>query len=296
MKYFPLLLLLLAGLTACSSGDEIPATAETDSADTTPRIVSLNGTLTELLYDFGYGDQLVGVDVTSSYPPAVNKVPKLGHVSQLNVEGLLALHPTLVFVAAEVKDKPALKTLADAGITVVPVEMHPTLDNAAHAAAVLAEHLPIAPEKIGHYNAAIAADKEALAQTLATAGDTRPRVLFIYARGARQLMVAGTGTEAAAIIELAGGDNAIQSFSDFKPLTPEALVEAAPEVILMFSSGLASLDGKDGLANIPGVGQTPAYRNDRIVAMDGHYLLGFGPRAAKAAKELAQQIHAPLTK
>ena len=74
-------------------------------------------------------------------------------------------------------------------------------------------------------------------------------------------------------------------------MTPESLVEANPDVILMFTSGLASLDGKEGLSQIPGINQTPAYQNDRIVAMDGHYLVSFSSRAGQAALELAQQIH-----
>lgn len=296
MKFFPaytfLLLLLLLG---CGPAERSTDTTET-SGQATHRIISLNGTLTELLYDLGYGDQVVGVDVTSSYPPAVAEVPKLGHISQLNVEGLLALQPTLVFVDAEAEDKPALKTLADAGVTIVPVAKEARLDNAVRAAKTLADHLPVAPEAIADYAASLDAGRSSLAATLAGSGPAKPRVLFLYARGAGRLMVAGTGTEAAAMIELAGGENAIQSFADFKPLTPEALVEAAPEVILMFTSGLASLDGRAGLAGIPGIRETPAFRQDRIIAMDGHYLLGFGPRAVEAANELATKIHQPATK
>ena len=296
MKLLPILFLLFVGLSSCSPAAESAAADSEPGTSDTHRIVSLSGTLTELLYDLDFGDQLVGVDVTSTYPSAVNDVPKLGHVSQLNVEGLLALHPTLVFVAEEAKDKPALKTLADAGITIVPVTMYPTLDNAARAATVLARHLSIDEQKIAEYTAGIEKDKRELEEKLAANEGERPRVLFIYARGAKQLMVAGTDTEAAAIIELAGGENAIQSFSEFKPLTPEALVEAAPDFILMFTSGLASLDGKDGFANIPGISQTPAFQHDQIIAMDGHYLLGFGPRAAKAVGELAGKLHNRISK
>jgi iron complex transport system substrate-binding protein len=299
MKFILPFLLLVAGFTACAPADEPTTSQPVTSQPATSqseRIISLGGTLTELLFDLGYGDQLVGVDVTSSYPSEVSKVPKLGHVSKLNVEGLLALRPTLVFVDADQQENAALTTLASAGIKVVHVPSQPTLDNAARAARFLAYHLDIPSVKVEKYTAKILADSLALAQTLAAETDEKPRVLFIYARGAKQLMVAGAETEASAMIELAGGENAITSFADFKPLTPEALVEAAPEVILMFASGLASLDGKAGLSNIPGISQTPAFKNDRIVAMDGHYLLGFGPRAAQAANDLAIALYPAQTK
>lgn len=104
-------------------------------------------------------------------------------------------------------------------------------------------------------------------------------------------MVGGTTTSANDMIEMVGGQNAITSFEDFAALTPEALLEAAPDVILMFESGLASLDGLEGLGQIPGMAEVPAYKNGRVITMDGHYLLGFGPRAAQAALELATQLH-----
>src|SRR5699024_9681815 len=56
--------------------------------------------------------------------------------------------------------------------------------------------------------------------------DHKPKVLFIYARGAGTMMVAGKDTQMQSIIELAGGQNAVSEFKDFKPLTAEALVEA----------------------------------------------------------------------
>jgi iron complex transport system substrate-binding protein len=286
------ILLLLAGLTACAPTDQsVERAPGADAPETVERIVSLSGTLTELLYDLGFEDQLVGIDVTSTYPAAANTVPKLGHVSRLNVEALLELHPSLVFVDADQSETLALATLSDAGIKIVAVPSWPTLDNAFRAAKVLAEHLNISAEKVADYAEGIKIDSQTLAKTLAGSSGEKPRVLFIYARGAKQLMVAGADTEAAAMIKLSGGQNAITSFADFKPLTPEALVEAAPDVILMFESGLKSLDGKIGLENVPGISQTPAYQNDRIVAMDGHYLLGFGPRAARAANELAKALY-----
>lgn len=295
MRLFISLLLACGVLAACQPADNIATTIAQEATPTKARIVSLSGTLTELLYDLDYGDQIVGVDVTSTFPSAAASLPKLGHVRQLNVEGVLELQPTLIFIDADVADNAAIRTLGEAGIEIVPVPSTPTLDNAAKAAEVIGEHLVISDKFLADYQDKIHKDSLALAEVLSATTST-PRTLFIYARGAKQLMVAGADTEASAMIELAGGTNAITSFKDFKPLTPESLVEAAPDVILMFTSGLASLDGKAGLANIPGIDQTPAYKNDRIIAMDGHYLLGFGPRAAKAAKELARSLHNNTTK
>ncbi|MEM9527240.1 MAG: ABC transporter substrate-binding protein, partial [Bacteroidota bacterium] len=102
MKLLLPLFVLLFGLVSCGPAETTPITQESAAEDNQAeeRIISLSGSLTELLYDLGYAEQVVGVDVTSVYPPEVNNVPKLGHVSKLNVEGLLELKPTMVVVDA----------------------------------------------------------------------------------------------------------------------------------------------------------------------------------------------------
>ena len=94
-----------------------------------------------------------------------------------------------------------------------------------------------------------------------------------------------------AIIEMAGGVNAVQGFENFMPLTSESLVEANPDAVLMFSSSVQSLEGDQGVLDIPGMRQTNAGRNNAIIAMDGPMLSSFGPRLGQAAKELNEHLH-----
>ena len=110
-------------------------------------------------------------------------------------------------------------------------------------------------------------------------------------------MVGGRNTSVDAMINLVGAKNAAAGLEDFKPLTPEALLETAPDIILMFSEGLASLQdeqrsAEDALFALPALEMTPAAQNKRVITMDGQYLSGFGPRASAAALELAQKIYA----
>ncbi len=257
----------------------------------TLRIVSLSGFLTETLYDLGLGDQIIGRDITSVYPEQVSKVPALGHVTKLNVEAILEMNPDYILAEKEEMEKStSLGQLKNAGISIIGVESSLYFDNALKASKTLDSHFDIGKTKIEELEARIRQDSLKLVETLSKFED-KPRVLFIYARGAGRLLVGGTHTGAAAIIEKAGGVNALQSFEDYIALMPESLVEAQPDVILMFKSGLASLDGKEGLSQIPGITETPAYKNDRVIAMDGHYLISFSSRVGQAANELAQLIH-----
>jgi iron complex transport system substrate-binding protein len=103
--------------------------------------------------------------------------------------------------------------------------------------------------------------------------------------------VSGSGTSSESMIELAGGVNAVTGFTNYKPLTAEGVVAAAPDVILLTSRGLESAGGVDALLKQPGLALTPAGKARRVVAMDDLYLLGFGPRLGQAVKELCGKLH-----
>ena len=261
-----------------------------DNSVEAKRIISLSGFLTEVLFDLGYGEQIVGTDITSAYPIETDSIPKLGHISQLNAEAILALKPDYIFVEkSQMNRTEVFIQLKDAGIKIIPITTSRHLNNAVNAANQLKNNLDIEEERIEAMAKKIETDSLELIEILSNTTE-KPKVLFIYARGAGNLSVGGTGTTAEAIIQRTGGQNAITSFESFKPLTPEALIETAPDVILIFSSGLASLDGKAGLAQIKGIPQTPAYKNNRIIAMDGHELTSFGPRVGETAIILAKRL------
>lgn len=267
--------------------------SSTQQADTSStgyeRIVSLSGAITETLYTLGHGDKVVGVDRTSTYPAEARALPHLGHISQLNVEGILGLSPDVIIAEASEKESAALKQLEQSGIEIVFIDKPNTMDAPLQMATAIAEKLGDPEEKLSVLTEKINAEQAQLAALVAN-GSQRPRVLFIYARGKGNLSVAGTNTSAETIITAAGGQNAITEFEGFKTLSTEGLIQAQPDVILMFESGLRSLNGAEELLAIPGMSQTPAGQNRRIIAMDGHYLLGFGPRANAAALELAQKL------
>lgn len=260
------------------------------------RIVSLSGTITELLFECGMGDKLVGVDVTSTYPEAAQELTNLGHTRQLNAEAILALKPTMILVDEQNAENKVLETIRNAGIDIHAISIPQQLDGILTAVKELETitektiDTKELADKIANNTAAI--------EALKAAQTTKPKVLFIYARGAQTMMVAGTNTFAEKMIEIAGGESVVKEFESFKPLTPEALIQYQPDAILMFTSGLESLadetqelSGAELLFGMPGMEQTPAGKNKKVITMDGLYLSGFGPRSSDAALELAKQLY-----
>lgn len=252
------------------------------------KIVSVNGTVSEILAGIGLEKNIVGTDVTSNYPASLKAKPKVGHNRNLSAEGIIALQPDVVTgITTEVKPELATQ-LKSAGIKLVLFNQIFSADGTRQLIREVAKAFgkPQGAEPL------IQKLNTELAGAAKTAKvKTKPKVLFIYARGTGTMMVAGEGTQMQNIIQMAGGTNAVSGFNDFKPLTPEALVGANPDVILLFSSGMQSLGGAAGLLNVQGVAQTNAGKNKRFVTMDGELLSSFGPRLGQAVTELAQKIN-----
>ena len=248
------------------------------------RIVSLNGAISEILCALGVEQQIVGVDVTSTYPASLQQKPTVGHNRNISAEGVLALNPTLV-LALESQLTPQLEAqLRSAGVKTVLLKQafsfQGVRDMVKNVAAEVGA-IPQAAAVLADYDQAVAAlDVSPLSQ----------KVLFIYARGAGTLLVSGTGTSVDKVIALAGASNAVTDFSDFKPLSAESLVGADPDVILMFDHGLQSMGGVAGLLKVPGVAQTRAGQQKKIITMDGELLAGFSLRLPQAISELHHKI------
>lgn len=249
------------------------------------RIVSANGTLSEILVGLGLEKQIVGVDVTSTYPASLEKLPKIGHNRSIAAEGILALNPDVIVYTDQSMLSPAVvKQLNSSGKKLVAFKHEYSKEGT----------IRLIREVGAYFNAHAQAEKmvKALQADLAKipAPANPKKLLFIYARGTGTLMVSGSGTSLDKMFALTGHKNAVSGFADFKPLTAESLITANPDVLVLFSSGLESLEGMDGLLKVPGVANTNAGRNRKIVTMDGQLLTGFGPRLGKAAIELSLKV------
>lgn len=273
--------ILLAGVSCKKEDSKVATTPETKSEKpvSNQRIVSISGGITEIVVALGHAKEIVGIDVTSTYPETLkNTAEELGHVRSMTIEPLLALNPSLI-VASDKDINPDLLTKIKAsGIKSELFNQEFTIDGTKKLIDQVAKAL-------GNTNQQALFDKIDADIKQIKPIAKKPKVLFIYARG-NMMMVGGKNTPMAKIIEIAGGENAANDFEDFKPLTPEAVVQSNPDVLLFFSSGLQGSGGIDGALKMPGVPQTNAGKNKKVIAMDGGLLSSFGPRVGEAAASL----------
>lgn len=284
-EFVKLLICLTLGVFAAAC-----TTTKSESAPSVEtRIVTVGGAATEIVYALGAGDKIVGVDTSSIFPEAAMKLPQVGYQRTLSAEGVLSLKPTLLIVLPEAGPPTAIEQIENAGVKITRVGNESSIDGTKMKIRQISEALN-RKEKGEEIIKQLETDLSE-AEKIVAAKNSKPKVVFVYSRGAGAAQVGGRGTPADAIIRMAGGENAITEFAEYKPLTPEALIAAQPDVILLPTRALASLGGIEGVLNLPGVQETPAGVNKKIVTIEDMLLLGFSPRLGQGVKELCEKIH-----
>jgi iron complex transport system substrate-binding protein len=259
------------------------------------RVVSVGGALTEIVFMLEAGNNLVGVDSTSIYPSSATTLPNVGYARQLSAEGVLSLRPSHVLATEEAGPPAVLRQIAAAGprMTTLPANhryvglrqrvlgVGRVLERNETAQLVL-EQLDSTWETVR---------RQVTAQTAHSLA--RPvRVMFVLAHSPAQVLVAGAFTAAQAMLSYAGATNAVQGFKGYKPLTPEGLIAAQPDCLLVTEQGLQAAGGFEALLKLPGLEHTPAGRSQAVITMDALRLLGFGPRMPEAVLALHQALQA----
>lgn len=265
-------------------------------AEKAPRIVSIGSSLTEIIYALGAEKLLVGVDSTSLYPREARDLPQVGYMRALSAEGVLALKPTLILATTAAGPATTLDQLRSTGIEVLVLPDRYDYDSVIAKIAAIGKVTGKSAEAegmIARGRAEMEALSARLAARLAKAGN-RPRVLFLLSMGGGAPQAAGRDTAADGIIKLAGGVNAIDGYSGYRPLTPEAVIASRADFVLVTRQTVDALGGIKAILDQPALSRTPAGRDGKVLQFDTLLLLGFGPRTPQAAAELASALHPDL--
>lgn len=252
------------------------------------RIVCLGGTVSEIVYELGVGDQIVGVDVSSIYPPSLLKVPKVGYWKRVSAEGILALKPTHVVGMYDAGPDEALKQLEAAGVKVLRIK-----ENFSHDGAM--ENVKSIAAFIGKKDAGqlMINDMEMKNSEIDYQNITEPtdaKVLFLYVRGAKVFLAGGQSTPADAMISLSGANNIASDLNGWTPVSSEFFVNAEPDLLILPASGLESLGGIEKLKTLPGISSLKAVQNNNVIVVDDNAFLGFGPRMYEELSKLKDKF------
>ncbi len=263
----------------------VPAVAQ----DAPQRIVSIGGSLTEIVYALGQEERLIARDTTSLFPSEALDLPDVGYMRALSPEGVLSVDPDMILTLEGAGPPEAVAVIKSASVPVVTVPESFDREGVLVKIDAVGKALGI-EDQATELAASVDADLRA-AEEAAAAIDERAKVLFILSMEGGRVLASGTGTAANGMIELAGGQNAITGYAGYKQLTDEAIVTAEPDVILLMNRGSEDAPTSTDLSSQPALAVTPAAQNGRVILIEGNYVLGFGPRTGAAARELASEFY-----
>ncbi len=249
-----LLSLILCLTIGCQPEAENTESNTRASTEYPQRIVTLSPHLTELIFSLGAESRLVATVEYSDYPEAAKKIPRIGNAFQLDWEALTALNPDLVIAWQGGNPDALLDQLEQKGFTLMRLQNAELFD--------LPQQIRLLAKRLG-----ITAGTDDLAQSylkdlhdLKQSYAAKSRHKVFYQISAEPIYtVDGTHT-ISDMLELCGGVNVIESLGKISaPVSPEAVLAAAPEVIMTTSASYAAV-----VKNWDGV-----FPSENIVAISG---------------------------
>jgi iron complex transport system substrate-binding protein len=281
--------LLLAGLCGVSAGlgwnRALGQTAE--------RVLILGGDLAEIAFALGAGGSVVGTDDTARWPPKAADLPKVGYLRRISAEGVLSLAPDLVLANPAAGPASALAQIESAGVRIETAPPGEDFDTVLARIGFMGRALRREAEA-RRFAAEVSARMHEVNAALSDVSDA-PGVLFLISLASGAPMAGGSETVADTMIRLAHGRNVAAEVSGYKPLSAEAAIGLAPDVLLLPDHAAEGMGSDAAILEAAGLAQTPAGRNGAVIVMDGLKLLGFGPRTPDAVAELARRLHPGLS-
>ena len=268
--------------------------APTDSKDA--RYVVISPIYNEIIWALGAHDKVVGVDLSTTYPPEVKKVQTVGYHRALSAEGILSLHPTAIIHDGNIGPPNVVQQLQQLNI---PMKTFSAKNDSFDGTKALIREM-------GAYF-----HKEARAEELCKTLDEqksasldkvkqytdRPKVAVIhFGRASNVYMVVGKGGGGdsggvSQMIELAGGEMAVENKGMQRMESPEIIAQANADVILLTDFGYDRLGSLDQIKQLPGVGTSNAAKTGRIYRIEENVLNYFGPRSGENIAKVAAIIH-----
>ena len=263
--------------------------------DSAARIVTLSGEFSEIVWELGLGENLVGVDLSSDFPAAEMRIkPKVGVEFRLFAEPILALDPTVVIGDIDAQPPDVIEQVRAAGVPVAILPRLVGVDAPAEKIRLVSEILGVVA--VGEEVALLVQQQIDAALAPVARADSRPRVAVVYIATQDQVLLLGSKTVFEGLLEAVGAQDVGPSagFEGFVPLTAEAIAAAAPDVIITARRGFEDRGGLEGFVELPGIAQTPAGAAGRVLVYNDSLLLTLGPRTGQILEMIVADLHPEL--
>jgi iron complex transport system substrate-binding protein len=262
-----------------------------ENSESEARIVCLSKQYNEIIFALGAQKDLVGVDLSSTYPPEIKKITTVGYHRALSTEGILSTKPTMIIHDNNVGPEQVMEQMTKLKI---PMKVFTTKgeDIATTKQLIIEMGDYFHKEKqADSLNAKLDADM-ANALSVAAGLKDKPKVVVIHFGRANNVYLTLTkNTTGGKMIEWAGGEIPVEGERGMMQLSAEIIAKADPDVILLTDFGYDKLGSLDQIKTLPGLAETKAAKNNRIYRVEEHDMVYIGPRTGENVLVLQKLIH-----
>ena len=257
------------------------------------RIVCVSKQYNEIMFALGAQKNLVAVDISSVYPPAIKKLPTVGYHRALSLEAVLASKPDLILEEGPASMGPE-HVVAQLKQLKIPMKEFKTKATTIDSTKLLIQEMG------AYFNKQVKVDSlcKKLDADMKTALDNakkyhhKPKVLVIHFGQASNIyMVMSKKSLAAKIVEWAGGEMAVDDVKGMRQISAEVVAKSNPDVIVLTDFGYDRLGSAEKIGELPGAASTKAFKNKQIFRFEENDLVYFGPRTGENILKMEKIIH-----
>nr|ELR5232388.1 ABC transporter substrate-binding protein [Providencia rettgeri] len=262
---------LLAFITLCISNNS--ASKE--------RIVSLGNDITEIIFALNFGDNIIAQSTLSSFAQIP---PTIEDIKRIDPQRIISMRPTLVLASDQARPSSALLHIQNQGIHVIKVARGMTLEAIPNKIRIIAKQI----NQVHLGEQLIQSFQNDLSKIKIS--PINKNILFIINKGGALPLIAGTNTTADKLITAIGAKNAMANMTLYQPLSPEAVIEGQPDLIVVSHESAKTLGGTKSIWRLPGISMTPAGRNKALVIVDEVGMLNFSLGTPLVMSQIRQKL------
>lgn len=244
------------------------------------RVVSLMPSYTEILFELGAGNQLVGVSNFCNFPPETEKIAKTGDLFHPNMEKIFSLKPDVIF-AGRWQSSPIVANLRRLGLYVVEIPEPKSVDDIYKAIYTIGVETGRKKEA-----KSLVRKMKARVNSISAPGDKikfRPRV---YIEVDQPFWTAGGQSFISDVVYKSGGLNIFSDISrPYAQVSWESVVEKNPDVIISFSASALEITKRPAAQKI-----TAVIRNAIVDWLDRDAISRPSPRIVESMEKLKKSM------
>ena len=256
------------------------------------RIVCISKQYSEIIFALKAEQDIVAVDVSSTYPAEIKKLPTVGYHRALSAEAILAMKPTLILQDNNIGPEHVVKQLKDLKI---PMKDFGKYQNTLAGTDSLIREMGVYFHREREADSLCKKLDSDMAKALENSKQYKDsvKVLIIhFGQASNQYLVMTKKNTAAKMIEWAGGVMAVDDEKGMKQISPEIVAKSDPDVIILTDFGYDRLNGSpEKIKELPGVSSTRAFKNNKIYRIEEHDVVYLGPRTGENILNIQKLIH-----